>query len=264
MNSFGKTYNNVSFSDILEKYDSYYNDLLNHKVLVFKNIDFGDKSVSQSLGSLFSKEEDVKIYDKNFDDNFEYFTEKNGKLPSKDDYLVRWQTDNCSDVEPSNISCIYMNSVGDSAGLSETKWVNLENVYNMISEEDMSFILKIKFRWLDEGLAKFPLQRKDIGLQDSHPSWRIHPETGKPSIFYGGLNTLGKDNDKWQKHIYKLRDMFFEDTLNIFSLTWEEKDLVIWDNRCTAYSSMGGFNAGQIKFTKAEAGHSKPINGLEQ
>jgi hypothetical protein len=45
-----------------------------------------------------------------------------------------------------------------------------------------------------------------------------------------------------------------EDKLNIFSLTWEEKDLVIWDNRCTAYSSMGGFNPGQIKFTKVEAG----------
>lgn len=263
MNSFGKTYNNVTFSEILENYDFYYSNLLDYKVLVFKNIDFGDNSVAQSISSLFSKEEDVRIYNKSFDDNFDYFTEKNGKLPSKDDYLVRWQTDNCSDIEPSNISCIYMDSVGDSVGLSETKWVNLENVYNTINEEDMSFILKIKFRWLDEGLAKFPLQRKDIGQEDSHPSWRIHPETGKPSIFYGGLNTLGKDNDKWQKHIYKLRDVFFEDNLNIFSITWEEKDLVIWDNRCTAYSSMGGFSPGQVKFTKVEAGHSKPVNNLK-
>jgi taurine dioxygenase len=258
MSDFGTYYTNTSYQDIWDNPDRVRQHLLEHKVLVFRNIKTSLEDQIKLMEHLYPSSNHLRILkDVDHAPLFDLFSRNAQPMPGEGDHFARWHTDDSWLQEPVDIDCIHMYHLDDVTG-GQTRWVDLEKIYTLLDEETLSFVksVKVKKQWNADDIND-PLYREE-SENIYHPALRTHPQTGKTSIFYPGLTTLGKDQDKWSKYnevLFKL----FEDHNNIFMLDWKKDDLVIWDNRCTAHCLMGGFSLGSRIFNKIEIGKSKPF-----
>lgn len=263
MNHFGAYYNNTSYEDIWQNPDRTRQDVLNHKVLVYRNIKTTLEDQIKLMEHLYPSNNHLRIL-KNVDHAplFDLFTRNEQPIPNEGEHFARWHTDDSWLEEPVDIDCIYMHHLSSDVTGGQTRWVDLEKIYNILDEKTLDFVktVKVKKQWNADDIND-PLYREN-SEEIYHPAIRTHPDTGKTSIFYPGLTTLGKDQDKWSKYNSILFELF-EDHNNLFMLDWKENDLVIWDNRCTAHCLMGGFSLGSRIFDKIEIGKSKPFYNQE-
>jgi hypothetical protein len=237
-----------NFGKIIE--DQTVNDpalLLDHKVLVFKNINIEDE---ESFIKVFAAAESSILVDEDYD--YSFFAPLQNAGPGEYGYYARWQNDLCWDIKVADI-CVMkiVESVGQSNLIS---WVDLEKVRNLLDPKIVDFITKHNITGWN---IKNPrdLHQRQSQSEYKHPALRIHPETNKESVFYSGPSTIGKDNDVWQEYLAYLLE-FFQDEQNVFSTNWSTGDIIVWDNRCTTYS----INAGPgSKIKKIIAQGSKPV-----
>jgi len=253
---FGKVYEGLWLQAIMDNAESIYQDLLNHKVLVFKNINLEPDQVINCLKSLSKNHNYLKIDTHQTSKQlFDYFEENNKPLPSSEEYFSRWGVDRWH-VDDSweelvvDISCMHMREPSANGG--NTKFVDLERAYEDLKNSDIEFISTIKSPGWNADINEPPMYRKPEYM---HPSICSHPDTNRISIFYNGQNTVAKDNDKWVEYKLSLLKIF-ESPKNQLSLIWGKNDLVIWDNRCVAHSLTGGFNHGERIYDKYEIGKS--------
>ena len=262
-NSFGSYYRSMSYQNICDNKEFINEELLNHKVLVFKNIKISLEDQVILMQHLYPSSNYLKIFkDEDHAQIFNLFKKHERTIPDVGHHFMRWNTDGSSLEEPIDINCIYMHHFHKNNIGGETRWVDLEKIYTLLDDETINFLktVKVKKDWGPDDVDD-PLYRENCqGFY--HSALRTHPETNKISIFYPGLTTLGKDQDKWSEYNKLLNDLF-EDHNSTFILSWEENDLVIWDNRNTAYCSMGGFELGSRIYNKIEIGKSKPFYNQE-
>jgi taurine dioxygenase len=258
MSEFGKIYTDKSYQQIWDESEALYADLLEHKVLVFKNIETTFEDQLKLMEHFYPNSNHIRpLIDVDHKPLFELFEKNNQQLPNEGQHFARWHTDDSWLEEVVDINCIHMHRLVPGSKGGQTRFVDLEKIYTLLDENTVNFIknIKVALQWSADN-KNDPTYRASTGIH-YHSTLRTHPETGKTSVYYPGLTTIGKDQDKWSDYTYLLLKLF-QDKDNIFSLDWEENDLVIWDNRCTAHCLMGGFELGTRVFNKIEIGKSKP------
>jgi taurine dioxygenase len=74
----------------------------------------------------------------------------------------------------------------------------------------------------------------------SHPLVRRHPETGRPSLYVGHhcARILGIPEDESNALLGELMGHAASDD-NVYAHRWRQRDLVVWDNRCTLHRATG-------------------------
>jgi taurine dioxygenase len=209
-------------------------------VLIFKNAKY-DINEYYDLIKLLLKDDNVLSMDDDY--KYNHLTALQNAQAGEYGYFARWQTDACWDLEVADICSLNIVKVNKDA--TSMSWVDLEKVRNLLSEEMFNFIVKQKATgWNILNPRDLHTRQDTPGYQ--YPALRIHPETNKESIFYSGPSTIGKDNDVWQKYLKYLLE-FFQNENNLFTIQWEEHDIIIWDNRCTSYSIHGNADASAQK-----------------
>ena len=259
MSEFGKIYIDKSYQQIWDESEALYADLLEHKVLIFKNVETTLEDQLKLMKHFYPSNQYTRIV-KEVDHKplFDLFEGKGLPVPGSEEFFARWHTDDSWLEETVGIDCIHMYHLAPGSKGGQTRFVDLEKIYTLLDENTVNFIknVKVALQWSADN-KNDPTYRA-LTESHAHKALRTHPETGKTSVYYPGLTTIGKDQDKWSDYTYLLLRLF-EDKENILSLNWEENDLVIWDNRCTAHCLMGGFELGTRVFNKIEIGKSKPF-----
>ena len=259
MAKFGAYFTDLSYKDIWDNPEKIRQDVLTHKVIVFKNIKTSLEDQIKLMEHLYPSSNHMRILkDVDHAPLFDLFSRDEQPMPNEGEHFARWHTDDSWLDEPVDTDCIHMYHLDDNATGGQTRWVDLEKIYTLLDEQTISFVktVKVKKQWNADDIND-PLYRENTE-EIYHPALRTHPETKNTSIYYPGLTTLGKDQDKWSKYNAILFDLF-EDHNNLFLHDWSKDDLVIWDNRCTAHCLMGGFSLGSRIFNKVEIGKSKPF-----
>lgn len=258
MTFIAKVFEDSNYESILKNSKYIYNELIQHKILLFKNIDINFEQQKELMVNIHPRSNHLRTLE-NIDhlDLFESFTKSNLPIPDENHYFMNWHIDDSWLEELVDIESIYMHTLDPSVSGGQTRWVNLEAIYKAIDEEILSFIKPLKIKpW--NGDSERDGQRRTQSVY--HGTIRIHPETKEKTIFYPGIIPADGDHDRqrWEDYIQTLLDLFELDEFT-FKLNWSKKDLVIWDNRSTAHAVMGGFNLGSRIFNKVETGKSKPI-----
>jgi taurine dioxygenase len=81
----------------------------------------------------------------------------------------------------------------------------------------------------------------------AHPIVRTHPETGRKAIFLGdhAESIEGMDYDESRALIEEL-NVLTTPPENIYSHTWQPRECMVWDNRCTLHRATG-FDEARFK-----------------
>jgi len=262
MTAFGKIYEDKTYQDIWDNSESLYQELLTHKVLVFRGIETDFDSQLKLMEHFYPNFNHLRyLRDVDHKPLFDLFESQGLPVPNSNEQFARWHIDDSWLEEVADIDCLHMFKLDKSVIGGQTRWVDLEKIYTLLDETTINFIknIKVALQWCADSIND-PIYRRTATQNHSHRTLRTHPETGNTSVYYPGLTTVGKDQDKWSDYTYLLLRLF-EEQDNIFSLDWKENDLVIWDNRCTAHCLMGGFEIGTRMFNKIEIGKSKPYYG---
>ncbi len=83
----------------------------------------------------------------------------------------------------------------------------------------------------------------------SHPIVRTHPETGRRALYVSPRFTIGVEGMK-DADAQELLDTLFEHAVRrefVYHHSWEERDLLMWDNRCLLHLACRGIPEGQIR-----------------
>lgn len=253
---FGKTYVKFDIDSFERNIDTIKSDLLNRKVLIFKNSNIPFESIINFLKRMHDNN-DYLLVEKGRSSRqlFDFYGLNNKRLPLENEYFSRygvdkWHIDDSWKELVVDISCMHMTKSSASGG--NTRFTDLERAYDCLQQSDIEFIEKMISPGWNADINEPPMYRKPEFM---HPSSRVHPITGKRSIFYNGQNTVAKDNDKWVEYKLRLLDIFEQDK-NMIEVSWEDNDFVIWDNRCVAHAVMGGYTHGERIYNKIEIGQS--------
>jgi alpha-ketoglutarate-dependent taurine dioxygenase len=253
---FGKAYIKFDIDSFERNIDSIKNDLLSRKVLIFKNVQLPFEDIIGILKQIHGDSDYLMSEEgRTSRQLFEFYGLNNKRLPFANEYFSRWGVDRWH-VDDSwkelvvDIGCMHMTKSSTSGG--NTRFVDLERTYDCLDQKDIDFIEKMVSPGWNADTNESPMYR---GPEFMHPSIRVHPVTGKLSVFYNGQNTVAKDNDKWVEYKLKLLNIF-EQKENMIEISWEDNDLVIWDNRSVAHAVMGGYGHGERIYNKIEIGQS--------
>lgn len=89
-------------------------------------------------------------------------------------------------------------------------------------------------------------ERRYANLPVAHPIVRIHPETGRKSIF---ISEKCKDiHGMTQQESQPLIRFLIEHATSpgfVYRHIWKPKDLLIWDNRCLLHKAVGNFDPAE-------------------
>jgi alpha-ketoglutarate-dependent taurine dioxygenase len=80
-----------------------------------------------------------------------------------------------------------------------------------------------------------------------HPIVRTHPETGRKALFLGdhAESIEGMDYEEGRALIEEL-NVLSTPPANIYSHTWQPRECMVWDNRCTLHRATG-FDEARFK-----------------
>ncbi|MFL2675089.1 MAG: TauD/TfdA dioxygenase family protein [Alphaproteobacteria bacterium] len=227
---------------------------LEHLVIIFPNQNisdedhikfgkrFGDLEVHPSLSHRSSKNPEIYRVS-NVDENGDI-------IPNKEtswQYLKQswlWHTDSSFRKIPSNGSILHGISTTNEGG--NTLFANMYKAY-----EDLDQSLKNKIKNLKVihdhdyiiSLSNELSKRKNKGNYDKldpviHPLVRRHPSTKKPSLFLSPhtmVNIKDYDNKKGRELLDQLIDHATQPHY-VYKHSWNNHDIVMWDNRCTMHS----------------------------
>jgi taurine dioxygenase len=158
-----------------------------------------------------------------------------GSLP---DGEMLFHIDQCFTELPAMANTLYAIEVPSSGG--DTMFANLYRAYETLPDE-------IKRRIAGRKALNF-YQYNAVNAHDNqldekarnftHPIVRTHPATGRRSLFVNRLMThhiVDMDPDESHALLTLLFD-HLEQPEFVYTHKWQPKDLLIWDNRCTAHA----------------------------
>ena len=203
---------------------------------------FGDLEVHPSLSHRSSKNQEIYRVS-NVDEN-------GNIIPNKEtswQYLKQswlWHTDSSFRKIPSNGSILHGISTTNEGG--NTLFANMYKAY-----EDLDKSIKEKIKKLEVihdhdyiiSLSKELSKRKNKGDYVKldpviHPLVRRHPSTKKPSLFLSPhtmVSVINYDYDEGRELLDYLTD-HATNPKYVYKHSWNNHDVVMWDNRCTMHS----------------------------
>jgi alpha-ketoglutarate-dependent taurine dioxygenase len=95
----------------------------------------------------------------------------------------------------------------------------------------------------------------------THPVVRVHPETGRRSLFVNPLFTEKIDGLR-RRESATLLDMLFEASVApelVVRWKWETGDVAFWDNRCTMHYALLDFGTDRRRMLRVALGGDRPV-----
>ena len=203
---------------------------------------FGELEVHPSLSHRSSKNPEIYRVS-NVDENGDI-------IPNKEtswQYLKQswlWHTDSSFRKIPSNGSILHGISTTNEGG--NTLFANMYKAYEDLDESLKNKIKNLKVIHDHDyiiSLSNELSKRKNKGHYDKldpvvHPLVRKHPSTKKPSLFLSPhtmVNIKDYDNKKGRELLDQLIDHATQPHY-VYKHSWNNHDIVMWDNRCTMHS----------------------------
>lgn len=208
--------------------------LLAHKVLFFPKQSISlDEHVA--LGEQFGRIESHPNLKNAFTDHpaiFELAATKGG-------IADEWHTDITFEAQPSIMSVLHMVKCPEVGG--DTMWCSLEQAYDELSPAMQSLCESLTA--LHDAL---PHNRPD--KMAIHPVVRVHPETGKKSLYV---------NEHFTRRLVEVNATESEALLNYLTswvknprftvrYHWTQGTIAMWDNRCTQHFVLNDFEGERI------------------
>lgn len=175
----------------------------------------------------------------------------NGKVPPGANNGQNWHTDLSYTVRPAKgtfVYCIQKPSVG-----GDTMFANMYRAYETLSEKLRAFLDGL------EGINDVSLisARRDPAILEAfkrlnppvvHPAVRIHPESGKPALYVN--HRVRQFLGMTEAESKPLISFLCEHSVNprfVYRHRWEERDLVMWDNRCLTHLAVGDYDPREYR-----------------
>ncbi len=208
--------------------------LIEHKVLFFPGQTISlDQHVS--LGEHFGKIENHPNLKNPFTDHpgvFELAATQGG-------IADEWHTDITFEDQPSMVSVLHMVKCPDVGG--DTMWTSLEQAYDELSEP-----MKVICESLTALHDALPHNRPD--KMAIHPVVRVHPETGKKSLYVNEHFTRRLVELNWSESRALLNYLteWVKNPRFTVRYSWTPGTVAIWDNRCTQHFVLNDFEGERI------------------
>lgn len=233
------------------EFDHIHRAFLDHHVLVFRNqpIDAGQHvAFSRRFGELFLNEgrtDDVKV-----PGHPEVYIVKNKvEAPGARITGADWHTDEShlpAAAAGSLLRCIEHPGVG-----GDTMFCNMHMAYDALSD-GMKAMLEplcgVHLQGVDIIAIQNGTKSPDDVIMTAHPIVRVHPETGRKSLYMCRQVRIieGLSVDESRILINYLSDAGTRPQF-VYRHVWQQHDLVIWDNRCLLHMALGDFDRSQIR-----------------
>jgi taurine dioxygenase len=175
-------------------------------------------------------------------------------------YNDEWHTDVTFRPAPALGSILYARVVPETGG--DTLWSNMYAAYETLSEPIKKMIAGLTAvhdicgvgpygrvpNYREIVLTRPDGQRRLAEIERefppvSHPVVRLHPESGRPSLFVNRSFTIRIDGMSKLESAWLLGLLLehAEQTAFQFRHRWRQDDLVMWDNRCTQHLAMADY-----------------------
>ncbi len=148
-----------------------------------------------------------------------------------------WHTDVTFAEEPPITAILHMIECPPVGG--DTMWINLYEAYETLSAPMKEML---------DGLTAIHVNRYGTGAVAEHPVVRVHPETGRKSlyvnrIFTSHIRQLSRpESDTLLPFLYR----WCEQPSFAVRFRWQPNSVAMWDNRCTLHAVVNDWNEGRI------------------
>jgi len=160
-----------------------------------------------------------------------------------------WHTDESHMPAPaagSLLRCIELPGVG-----GDTMFCNMHMAYDGLSD-GMKKMLEplngVHLQGSDIIAIQNGTKSPDEVMMSAHPIVRIHPETGRKSLYMCRQVRIieGMSADESRILINYLTDVGTRPQ-NVYRHVWQQHDLVMWDNRCLMHMALSDFDRSKIR-----------------
>lgn len=152
---------------------------------------------------------------------------------------MMFHIDQAYSADPCKASTLYSEIIPKAGG--NTCFANCCAAYDNLSDKMKDRIKDLHVRnYFNYAVA--PSMRPDSidpdAPQHVHPVVRTHPDTGRKVLFVNRLMSMRIEELDQDESDALLNELFdaIEAPENVYEHVWKVKDLVLWDNRCTAHA----------------------------
>jgi len=166
-----------------------------------------------------------------------------------------WHSDLTFQERPPLGALLHADVVPDVGG--DTVWTDMGAAYEALSPTLRSFLDGLTATHSPEKAGDYFAGRDTTGgaaaaatatMTTHHPIVRVHPETGRRSLFVNPLFTIKIDGLRRAESDALLDRLWAHATQPelTFRQVWEPADLILWDNRCTMHRARP-FDTSQVR-----------------
>jgi taurine dioxygenase len=157
-----------------------------------------------------------------------------------------WHSDGSFRVNPTTTTFLHAIAVPEAGG--DTQFANLYLAYETLSEGMKKLLAGLEGVHMQEeklldhsSPERLEASRKEKTI--AHPVVKIHPESGRPSLYVGDkvMMFVGMTAEESQPLIDYLNAQARRPQF-VYTHQWQEDDIVVWDNRCINHSALGNFD----------------------
>jgi len=161
-----------------------------------------------------------------------------------------WHSDQSYSTVPAKATVLHARQVPDIGG--DTMLANMYLAYETLSEPMRKIVEGLhavhfggKAR-LDNSTPERAAETARLNPPTAHPLVRVHPETGRKSLFVGGKvkQIVGMNPDESAMLLQFLCNHAAR-TQFTYRHQWRKDDVLVWDNRCTNHIALGDYDRSQ-------------------
>ena len=148
-----------------------------------------------------------------------------------------WHTDVTFAENPPITAILHMVDCPPVGG--DTQWINLYHAYESLSDPMKEML---------EGMTAIHVNKYGTGQVAEHPVVRIHPETGRKSIYVNRIftNHIRQLSRPESEVILRFLYKWCEQSNFSVRWRWSEGDVGMWDNRCTLHQRVNDWNGHRV------------------
>lgn len=188
-----------------------------------------------------------------------------GRRTEKTSYNDRWHTDVTFSARPPAIAVLCAEVIPPSGG--DTLWCDLEDAYSALSPKLRALLDDtVAFHTAVGAFGYFERQdggRALLADHDSigHPAVRVHPETGRRSLFVNEAFTVSLDGLTDPESQALLELLFAHATAPERTVRWQWQagDVAVWDNRSTSHFAMADYGDSHRRMRRVTVAGDIPV-----
>ena len=157
-----------------------------------------------------------------------------------------WHSDGSFRTNPTGTALLHAIAVPESGG--DTQFANMYLAYETLSAGMKKLLAGLEGVHMQEEklLDHSSPERLEASRREktiAHPMVRIHPESGRPSLYVGDkiMMFVGMTPEESRPTINYLNTHAQRGQF-IYTHQWQKDDIVVWDNRCTNHNALGNFD----------------------